>query len=345
MPLDLSEPRPSLTPAAMQALENRFRLVPAAEPRDLGGSFSLNVLVETAESRFVARVYGTETGPARLRAIQRVRRHLGAGGVPAPEQVLTTDGQPFVDMDGHLLEVERYVEHNANMDTWHRLEIGLPYLGRVHTLLRTLQIGAAGRRAPVANHIEPDRALAGTLRGAARMRSWNPTPEELELASAAEDLARLVHEAERDAVSHLPRQMVHGDFWDNNVLFHHDQVVLVTDLGFMAERLRVDDLALTLFFASATIGGEYLSEERMLQLRRLVDAYDSGLTEPLTPAERRAIPAAIARQPLWSMGWWVPALPDVRQARRHAASRAIDVQWALGLMRNLQAWQEAFLAG
>jgi homoserine kinase type II len=300
--------------------------MPSVPPRDLGGAFSLNLLIETDAGRYVARVHGTQTEPERLEAVQRARRHLAAGGVPAPEQVLASDGASFVVVGGH------------------RLELGLPYLGRTQSLLRSLQVGEVGRRAPIANHIEPAEALAGTLRGVQRMRSWNPTADELNLAIWSEELAYLVHDAERDAVSGLPRQLVHGDFWDNNVLFLGDAVVLVTDLDFMGERLRIDDLALTLFFANSTIGGDRLSGDRIRQMRTLVDAYDSGLSDHLSPAERRALPAAIARQTLWSVGFWVPALPEER-ARKHAAASEVDVEWTLVLMRNAEEWQEAFTAG
>jgi len=343
MPVDLTEPRPVLSAEIMQVLRGCFGLDLVAPPKDLGGSFSLNVLIETSAGRYVVRVHGTQTEPARLDSIQRARRHLAAGGVPAPQQVLTVDGAPFVTVGDHLVEVERYVEHDADMDSWHRLELGLPYLGQTHSLFRSLQVGAPGHAAPLANHIEPDLALAGTLRGVERIRAWNPTPDEVLLAATFEELAHLVHEAERDTISGLPRQLVHGDFWDNNVLFRGDTVVLVTDLDFMADRLRIDDLALTLFFANSSIGGDRLSSERITQLGVLVDAYDTGLSDHLSLAERHALPAAIARQTLWSIGWWVPALPEDR-ARKQVAWRAIDAEWTLGLMRNLGEWQETFQA-
>lgn len=341
MPVDFTEPRPRITPELLDLLGERFGLEPSTEPADLGGAFSLNVRLDTPAGRYVARVHGTQTPPARLRAIQLARRHLTAGGVPTAEQVPARDGTPFVRLDGHLVEVERYVEHDATMNTWQRLEWGLPYLGRTHTFLRSLSVGAAGRRAPIANHIEPDAALAGTVRGVRRMRAWHPTVEELALAAMFEELAHLVDAAERDTVVGLPRQLTHGDFWDNNVLLRDNAVVLVADLDFMSERLRIDDLALTLFFANSTIGGDHLSDDRMRQMRALVDAYDSGLSDHLSPAERRALPAAIARQTLWSIGRWVPALPEP-SARRNAAERAVDAEWTLGLARNIEQWREAF---
>lgn len=333
--------RPDLSPEIIETLRQRFGLHSSAAVKDLGGGFSLNLLVETDDSQYVARVHGSHTSPARLAAIQRVRRWLTAGGVPAPEPVPARDGCRFVAVDGRLMEVERYVEHDAYMNSWPRLETGLPYLGRTHSVLRGTRVSPAGRHPRYANHIEPHRALAGTLRGVQRMRSWDLTTEELHLAASYEELAYLVDEAERDSVSKLPRQLAHGDFWDNNVLFHEGTVVLVTDLDFMGHRLRIDDLALTLYFANSTMGGDRLSEQRIRQLRRLVDAYNSGLTEHLSIAERRSIPAAITRQTLWSIGRWVVTIPDTEAARAEASYRAEDVRWTLGLARDLHHWQDA----
>jgi len=342
MSLDRRGPRPNPSPKIVKILRDRFGLRPTAAGEDLGGSSSLNLLVDSSEGRYVARVYRSHTSRARLADLQLVRRQLAAGGVPTPEIVPTKDGYASVTANGQLIEVERYVEHDANMDTWHRLETGLPYLGRTHSLLQTTRVSPAGRHPQFANHIEPDQALAGTLRGVQRMRSWNPTTDELESAASFEELAHLVHHSERDFVAALPRQLVRGDFWDNNVLFRQAAVALLTDLDFMGERLRIDDLALTLYLANSSIGGEWDSNERIQQLRTLTDAYDSGLTEYLSLAERRALPAAIARQPPWSIGQWVVTLPDTEKARRHAASRAVDVEWTLRLMHNLKHWQDAF---
>jgi homoserine kinase type II len=340
--LDWDEPRPGLTAEVLATLRDQFALESLTAPRDLDGAFSLNVLMETPRGRFVARVHGSQTSAERLTEIQRTRRHLLAGGVPAPQQVMTRDGAPFVTVGGHLLEVERYVVHDAYMNSWERLEIGLPYLGRTHSLLRSFEVSEAGCHPLIANHIEPNEALAGTLRGVQRLRSLDLTAEERELCSRYEELAYLVDEAEHGIGSTLPRQMVHGDFWDNNVLVRAGAVVLVTDLDFMGERLRVDDLALTLYFANSSIGGDRLSEGRIRELRRLVDAYASGLDEPLSRDERRALPAAIARQPLWSMGTYVVLNPDAEKARAEAVLRAVDVDWTLGLARDLGRWRDAF---
>jgi homoserine kinase type II len=160
------------------------------------------------------------------------------------------------------------------------------------------------------------------------------TADEVRLATSADELAHRLSAADCDRYRALPRQLVHGDFWDNNVLFRDGGVVLVTDFDFMGERARVDDLALTLYFASLAFGSERLAD--------LIGAYDRGLDRPLTRDERDALPLALARQPLWSVGGWIATLDDEDAARRHAAGMNASVDWGLAILGGLERWQARF---
>jgi Ser/Thr protein kinase RdoA (MazF antagonist) len=117
----------------------------------------------------------------------------------------------------------------------------------------------------------------------------------------------------------LPRQLVHGDFWDDNVFFQGETLEFVADFAFMAERARIDDLALTLYCAD-TEAGLTTSPDRIAALRPLVHGYASGLGNPLTDAEHQALPWATAWQPLWGIGGWVAVLDDQDTARAHAGA-------------------------
>jgi homoserine kinase type II len=313
----------------------------SAWSKDLGGSSNLNLLVAAGSDRYIVRVYRPYVSAARLADIQLIRRALGRGGVPCAPVVPTRDGRAWVSIDGRLLEVERFVAHDATMDSWDRLEAGLPLLGRIHALLRPVMVSAAGRTPLFANYVEPAEASAATARGTTRIRGWQPTPAEERLASMAGELAELVTVGERDLVKGLPRQLVHGDFWDNNVLFRDGRVALVADFDFMGERTRIDDLALTLYFADATFGHAEGDERRRIRLRRLVEAYAGGIDQPLTALERAALPWAMARQPLWGIGGWVASLDDAQAARDHAAGMAADVARALEIVRAIDRWQQA----
>jgi Ser/Thr protein kinase RdoA (MazF antagonist) len=334
--------RATLSPELLEAVRDYYGLGRMDGVVDLGGSSSLNLLVRDGGRRYVVRVYRPYVTEARLGDVQLTRRELAAGGVPCSEALPTRDGQPWIALDGRLVEVERYVDHDAAMDSWERLETALPTLGHIHTILQDVETGPDGKSPVFANHIEPQDVLDRTHQGTRRIRGWASSPAELHLAETAEALARLVATAERDLVPALPRQLVHGDFWDNNVFFRDGGVVLVTDFDFMGVRARIDDLALTLYFTSLQYAEDPVSDDQLLRLRRLVDAYDSGLAEPLSSAERTALPLALARQPLWSIGGWVALLDDERSARQHAAGTSWAVDWALGIVRQLDRWQTAF---
>lgn len=334
--------RATPSPRLLEVLRERYGLDGTDEARDLGGSSCLNLLVVAGGDRYVARVYRPYVSASRLDAIQLVRRELAAGGIPCPQGVPTREGEPWTVIDGRLVEVEVFVERDEDMDSWERLELGLPWLGRIHSLLRAVQVSSEGRAPLFANHIEPSDTLDWTRRGTRRVRGWGPSRDELRLVEAAEELAQRVAEAERDVVSSLRRQLVHGDFWDNNVFFRDGRLVLVTDFDFMGERARIDDLALTLYYTNSTFSEDPVSDDRISRLRRLVDAYDRGLDEPLTSDERAALPLALARQPLWAVGRWLALLDDEERARRLAAEMAWDVEWALQVMRDVGRWQAAF---
>ena len=99
----------------------------------------------------------------------------------------------------------------------------------------------------------------------------------------AEELAGLVAQAEGGLVARLPRQLVHGDFWDNTAPLCHGRPVLLCDFDFMGERARVDDLALTLWCARCDLGDEGRPAQERARLGRLVAAYDAGLDLPWRP--------------------------------------------------------------
>jgi homoserine kinase type II len=97
-----------------------------------------------------------------------------------------------------------------------------------------------------------------------------------------------------------------------------------------------------LYFTSLKYAETATSDAQLWRLRRLVDAYDGGLGNRLSSAERAALPLALARQPLWSIGGWVALLDDEQSARQHAAGSVWEVDWALGITAELDRWQTAF---
>lgn len=327
--------------ALLAAVRRAYGVGEGLDPVDLGGSSNLNLLVGDDDDRFVVRVYRPHVTEARLRAIQTVRRTLAGAGVPCAPLVPTRDGRSWIAVADRLVEVERFVAWDAVMDTWERLETGLLMLGRLHAVLRDVDVDTAGGIPQFANHLDATATLDRTRVGVRRIRAWHPSKSEAALADDAESLAYAVARAERPLIPRLFRQPVHGDFWHNNVLFLCDQVVCVTDFDFMGIRPRTDDLELTLYFACMQFFEDPTSDEQLRRIGRLLEAYDAGSMSPLSGTERAALPLALARQPLWSIGGWVTALDDETAARRHAADMVAPVRWARRLLDEVGRWQAA----
>jgi homoserine kinase type II len=209
------------------------------------------------------------------------------------------------------------------MNTLARVRCGLALLGRIHALLRTFPSSASVSRPRFANYIAAAGLTDAVATGTRRIRAWQPTPAEGRLADLADELAGVLAGQEH---APLRPQLVHGDFWDDNVRFHNEQVALVADFDFLGERPRIDDLALTLYYTSVDIA-DITSDPG--QLIELVDTYEAGLGARLSQDERAAVPLAMARQPLWSISVWVALLDSQATARRHLAATAAELDGAL----------------
>jgi hypothetical protein len=106
--------------------------------------------------------------------------------VPCAKPVETLQRASWITLQGRLVEVEGYVDHDAAMDSWERLEVGMALLAQTHNLLRPLEVGEEGRRPRFANHLDPAEVALSVRRGTKRIQSWRPTAAERGLAAVAE---------------------------------------------------------------------------------------------------------------------------------------------------------------
>jgi homoserine kinase type II len=309
--------------------------------QDLGGSTTLNLRFDTSDGSYVARVYRWWMTEDRLAAVQTARGHLQKHGVPTVVPLPTVDGASWTGWASRLVELEPYVAHEGCMDSWQTLATGLPVLGRTHSILSTLPATVASAQAPISNHLEAEHLVRATRQGAERLMAWGATADERTLLHRALALADRVADAER-AYHDLPRQLVHGDFWHNNVLYRAGRIVLVTDLDFLGVRPRVDDLALTLYCTQSTFVEDRSSPHRRAQLGSLVQAYERGLDLRLSDRERAALPLAIIRSALC----FIAMIADTEsedEGRNLAAEMVADVAWAAAMFDDLAAWTLTFV--
>jgi Ser/Thr protein kinase RdoA (MazF antagonist) len=319
-------------------LRARWGVRPAGATPDLGGSVNLNLLVTDGRSLQVARVYRPFVTGQRVAALQAVRRHLASHGVPCAEPIPARSGRGWEIFQGRAVEAEPYVAAPAVMNTLARVRTGLAVLGRIHALLHAFPSGPATAAPRFANYVAADGLAEAVAAGTRRIRAWQPAPAEARLADLADQLAATLARREQHDPGPPRRQLVHGDFWDNNVWFRNRQVALVTDFDFLGQRPRTDDLALTLYYTSVDIAD---ITRDPAQLAELAGAYEAGLGTRLTQAERAAIPLAMARQPLWSIAVWVALLDNQDTARRHLAATAAELNWALQLTSRITQVQDA----
>lgn len=310
---------------------------PADSAPDLGGSANLNLLVTDGRSLQVARVYRPFVTSQRVAALQAVRRHLARYGIPCAEPIPARGGRGWETFQGRAVEVEPYLAAPAVMHTLPRVRTGLTVLGRIHALLQAFPADPAAAGPRFANYVAADGLVQAVATGTRRIRAWQPSPAEARLADLADQLASTLAEQQHDPAP-LRRQLVHGDFWDNNVRFRRRQVALVTDFDFLGERPRTDDLALTLYYTSVDITDITRDPARLAEL---AGAYEAGLGTRLTQRERAATPLAMARQPLWSIAVWVALLDNQDTARRHLAATAPELTWALQLTGRITQVQDA----
>ncbi|WP_152362206.1 phosphotransferase enzyme family protein [Microlunatus speluncae] len=339
----ISDPDERLPGSDLLAAEvaRAFGLPASSAWSDLGGSWTSNLRLDfPGRDSLVVRIHRGSTTAARLAAVQAARDVVAAAGVPTVRPLTTPDGEPFVALrSGRLIEVEPWVRWNERMNTPILLERGFAVLGRVHDALRTASMPAAAATVDHANHLHSEEAAAATRRGAERLRDWH----DVILTPLADRVVRhvdAVTAAEEPLRDQQVRQLVHGDFWDNNVLFRDGELAAVIDFDFMANRPRIDDLALTLYFYLLEPGRDLPTAADRRQIRRFVDAYDAGTSLPLSPGERAALPLAIARQPAWSIGRWVNQL-DEADAREHAAHVVAELPVAQAMLAELPQWQDA----
>lgn len=305
---------------------------------DLGGSYSTNLKVGGA-SELVVRIHQDFVTEQRLAAEQVARRVLARDDIPVALPLDIFEGRSIARLaDGRVVEVEPFIAADDRMDTPDRLISGAGLLARVHDCWLRAGLPPAAQRVRYANHLPTELAEPRVRLGAERIRGWDD-PGLNEFADRVVEHITEVVRREAPLVSQLATQPGHGDWWDNNVLFRDGRPAVVLDLGFMASRRRIDDLALPMWFHLLRDGAALPGAADAALFAAMVDAYDAQAERPLSPVERQALPLAIARQPAWSIGRWVLELPD-DAARRHA----VDTRGEFAAASHLLAHAEQFMA-
>jgi Ser/Thr protein kinase RdoA (MazF antagonist) len=351
--LSRSRFRAAASPELIDKVTGTYELDWTGESSDVGGDMNLNLALSGADGpAYVLRVYAPWVGAKRVRFIQALRSYLRESGLPVTETLVTKHGHGVVEADGRVAEIERYVAGGKmTWDVSRQLRPALAMLGRVHAAM-ALAAGLSDEQPPGhENHVEAEHALGWARRAAAVVRGWEDArPAELALARDMVHLAEVLRPREAELAGAARRQLVHGDFWEHNVLFDSDDhIAAVLDLDFCGSRPRVDDLAYTLSGTASSLHSPTVEPAHWESIRPAVDAYSQAVAPPLSLEERRALPLAIARVVLFVARHLVTeaelgeAAGFSRSHQRRMLAEIRDiVAWSLALAQDPEPVQAVF---
>jgi Ser/Thr protein kinase RdoA (MazF antagonist) len=273
--------------------------------QDIGGHFNLNIQLDGAPS-LVLRVHRPWATRGRVAGLRRLRERLQRAGIRVARPVPIL-GRELARVGDRWAELEEFVPHvqlSPSQESYLRL---LEELGRLHAGLRATW------------ELELPHPVDST-----EPTSWHYWLgfTRRRLGAGAEPVVRraklLVEELGKARRGlELPLAPIHGDYKLGNAGLLSDGSWLTLDLDFVRIRERLYDIAASLYWASDS-GVD-------VDLLELCDAYDSSAPEPVTPDERRFLPAMITQIPLH----WVATagiMDSVPEAER--AMDAAEVWWA-----------------
>lgn len=207
-----------------------------------------NWLVEVAPHRFFLKHRHPNLGcPEIVRSQHDLMRHLQRTGFPAPALVPNVQGQSLTVMDGDCYELQHYIEGDPFDPSWpEHLAAAAVTLGRYHTLVEgfvPLALSSGG------DLFHPTTARTNLTRLA---RAWDSV-----LAEPLDSLILTVEQqikglGERFAAQEpLPRLVIHGDYYAENLLFNGDRICGVVDYDRACWQPRVVEMAEALIYFAA----------------------------------------------------------------------------------------------
>jgi Ser/Thr protein kinase RdoA (MazF antagonist) len=266
------------------------RVAAGSHAIDLGGDFSLNVLLEPAG--VVLRVHQPFVSRRRMVAAQDVRRWLASMGLIVPLAV-SWNGSTALRCDQRWAELETRIEHDArepSMDSY------LWLFGAIGALHRVLGTAPLSVPRPVVATYTPPSTLRRWCTATATAIAGDP-----DSARTVEALRCLVGKLLRQWVSStlLPAQVIHGDIHLENVVQTATGEPVYLDFGSLTHAPRVHDLAYALAHMARTLTAHHAPDAfPWNEVPHLVHEYEAAAGFPLTELERQALAPYTAAVPL-----------------------------------------------
>lgn len=310
-------PRASISPALIEATAEAWGLGAVdgiGASSDMGGTYNLNLRLQTDRGDVVMRVYRPWVGPGRLAAVQALRTALRGEGIPTLTPLRRRDGTTTLAVGDRLIEVEPWVSSDGGADSWDRYQAAAVHLGQLHCAFRSVRLPVPFVPAPISN-VLTDQTFHGWLaRSRLAVGAAPPSVARTEALRACDDayrLRQLIGTASPPRPHHI--QLTHGDFGHENIRFFGPTPVALLDFDFADVRDRLTDVAYLAYWMF-----EYLQWDVPAPLRDwdqvagLVQGYGTEADSPLTADELAALPLAMATIPLsWVAEAWLLTDPVV----------------------------------
>ncbi|MBN9370338.1 MULTISPECIES: homoserine kinase [unclassified Hydrogenophaga] len=233
-------------------------------------------------------------------------KHLATHGIPVPEPAADAQGEILHRVQGKPAAVVDKLRGASELapTAVHCAAVGA-LLARLHLVGRDFE-----RRQP-------------NLRG---LPWWNETvPVVLPFIDGAQaallqsELAYQNHVAQSSAYLALPRGPIHADLFRDNAMFEDGAVSGVFDFYFAGVDTWLFDIAVCLNDWCVRHGGDTDGQPEPALEQAFLSAYES--VRPLTPAERRLLPAM---QRAGALRFWLSRLWDLHLPREAAMLQAHD---------------------
>jgi homoserine kinase type II len=254
------------------------------------GFVNENWILVTSQGRFFLKRRAPHLClPDLIRAQHHLIRWLRQAGFPAPAIVPTITGETFLALDGELYDVQVYIDGQPyNHDRASHLRAAALTLGRYHKLVRGF---AAEPLCSPGELYSPD-ILSAIL--ASLTDAWEVESDD-ELADHSRQLRTHLTSLEARFSQHgpLPRLVIHGDYYADNLIFADDTIVGVVDYDKARRQPRVAELAEALIYFASPLPGDfkhlvYPGVLRWEPLMRFLRSYASA--SGLDEEEIRALP-------------------------------------------------------
>jgi 4-aminobutyrate aminotransferase-like enzyme/Ser/Thr protein kinase RdoA (MazF antagonist) len=231
---------------ALRALQDAFGLEATLSP--LPGEHDLNYSAVAAEgpaagTRYLFKIHGAEVAPARLEMQAAVLRHLEliAPELPLPRLYLSRDGQSLptaIDASGRprRLRLTTWLDGDTWVASPRRGPAAAASLG---ALLARLDRGLVGF-----HHAAAGEPYAWDLARAAERLPDAAVIADAEQRNVAIEILQRFARTIAPRLADLPKQVIHADANDRNVLLDADGAVSgLIDFGDMVESWRVNEVA------------------------------------------------------------------------------------------------------